>query len=236
MSNITTINLTNGVPTGPTGGATVSTLDNLIGTAGAPAANVQSMQGVSGGTPLPVSATALPLPTGAAQETGGNLATIATAQGAGGTGISQPSGGSGILGWLSGIYNALAGTLTVAIGAASGSGGVASTYRLLSAAASTNATNVKGSAGRIYQIIGYNAANALRYLKLYNKAAAPTVGTDTPVKTIALPPQSAFVIDNADLGRYFSTGISFALTVNVADSDTTALTAGDVVALNVDYA
>jgi hypothetical protein len=48
-----------------------------------------------------------------ALETGGNLATVANAQGAGGTGISEPVGGSGILGWLSGIYHALIGTLTV---------------------------------------------------------------------------------------------------------------------------
>lgn len=57
-------------------------------------------------------AATVPLPSGAAQETG-NLATIATAQGAGGTGISQPTGGSGLLGWLSGIYKAITGTLTV---------------------------------------------------------------------------------------------------------------------------
>ena len=37
----------------------------------------------------------------------GYLNTVATAQGAGATGITQPSGGSGILGWLSGIFNKL---------------------------------------------------------------------------------------------------------------------------------
>lgn len=60
----------------------------------------------SAGTNLNTSALAL--------ETGGNLATVATAQGAAGTGIAQPTGGSGILGWLSGIYKATTGTLTVA--------------------------------------------------------------------------------------------------------------------------
>jgi hypothetical protein len=57
------------------------------------------------GTNLNTSALAL--------ETGGNLATIATAQGAGGTGISEPTGGTGILGWLSGIYKALTSALSV---------------------------------------------------------------------------------------------------------------------------
>jgi len=55
------------------------------------------------------------LPANAAQEAGGNLAAIASVQGVGGTGISPPSGGSGILGFLSGIYNRLASTLTVSI-------------------------------------------------------------------------------------------------------------------------
>lgn len=47
------------------------------------------------------------LPPNAAQESGGNLATVASAQGASGTGITQPTGGSGILGWLSGCYSFL---------------------------------------------------------------------------------------------------------------------------------
>lgn len=36
-----------------------------------------------------------------------NSEAILTAQGVSGTGITQPTGGSGILGWLSGIYNSL---------------------------------------------------------------------------------------------------------------------------------
>lgn len=108
--------------------------------------------------------------------------------------------------------------------------------RLISAAASTNGTSVKGSAGNVFRIRGYNAAAALRYLKLYNKASAPTVGTDVPVLTIALPPTAAFDFDlgGAD-GHYFSAGIAYAITGAAADNDTTALTAGDVTALNITY-
>ena len=57
MANITTVNLTSGVPTGPTGAATVSTLDNLIGTTVAPCANIQTIQGNAGGTAVPISGT-----------------------------------------------------------------------------------------------------------------------------------------------------------------------------------
>ena len=62
----------------------------------------------------PISAVSLPLPSNAAQETGGNLATIAAAQGNAGSGITIPTGGLGILGWLSGIYNRLAGVVLAA--------------------------------------------------------------------------------------------------------------------------
>ncbi len=105
-----------------------------------------------------------------------------------------------------------------------------STSRIVSAAASTNATSAKASGGVLNGVIGYNAAAAGRYLKFYNKAAAPTVGTDVPILTFYLPPGAAFALD---LECYFSTGIAYALTTGSADSDTAALTAGDVLGLNV---
>lgn len=108
------------------------------------------------------------------------------------------------------------------------------TNRLLSAAASTNATNVKGSAGDLFKIKGRNTAAAARYLKLYNKATAPTVGTDTPVQTYFLAAGADFEI-TFDTPYYFSLGIGFGLTVNAADADTTALTAGDIVCQNIVY-
>jgi hypothetical protein len=62
MANLTSVDLTNGVPSAGTG--TVSTLDNLIGSAGTPAGRVLSVQGAPSGTPLGVSA-ATPLPVSA---------------------------------------------------------------------------------------------------------------------------------------------------------------------------
>lgn len=106
--------------------------------------------------------------------------------------------------------------------------------RIPSAAASTNATVAKASAGDIHRVIGYNAAAAVRYLKLYNKATAPTVGTDTPVLTLPLKPLEHF---NIEIGGYnCSAGIGYALTTGAADADTAAVTAADIVGLNVIYA
>lgn len=118
---------------------------------------------------------------------------------------------------------------------ASATGGIPFTKRLLAAAASTNATLVKATQGRVYGIRGHNANAAVRYLKLYDKATAPTVGTDTPRATYALKASDTFTINWSDLGLKFTNGIGFALTVNGADTDTTALTANDIVGLNIDY-
>lgn len=106
--------------------------------------------------------------------------------------------------------------------------------RILTAAASTNATLAKAKPGKLFFIRGLNAAAATRYIKLYNKASAPTVGTDVPIRTLAIPASSAFVL-SWDGGLTFPTGIAYALTTGVADADTGALTAGDILALNVEY-
>lgn len=110
-----------------------------------------------------------------------------------------------------------------------------SVHRLVSAAASTNATSVKATAGRVLMIRGYNAKAAVCYLKLYNKASAPTVGTDIPFMTIPLKASDVFNIDFENFGLNFSTGIAYAITGAAADADTTALVAADVVGLGVVY-
>jgi hypothetical protein len=112
----------------------------------------------------------------------------------------------------------------------SGSGGQ-SISRVISAA-STNATSAKGSAGKVYTIIATNINAAVRYLKLYNKASSPTVGTDTPVFTIAIPGNTAgagIVISFGDTGVNFATGIAYAITTGVADADTGAVAANEIV-------
>jgi hypothetical protein len=115
------------------------------------------------------------------------------------------------------------------------SGATTSTSVLPSAAASTNATSVKASAGTLMHIIGYNAAAATRYVKIYDKASAPTVGTDTPVLTFAVPATTAFSLD-FPFGVRLATGIAYAMTTGAPHADTGALTAGDILGLNVIYA
>ena len=107
--------------------------------------------------------------------------------------------------------------------------------RLMSSAATTNATLAKNSAGDLKKITGLKATAVNCFLKIYNKASAPTVGTDTPVFTLPLMASSAFNFDFGD-GYYFSTGIAWAITLLSTDADTTAIAAGDVLALTIAYA
>ena len=108
-------------------------------------------------------------------------------------------------------------------------------HRLVQSLASTNALLVKAGATRVARVVGYNAKATVVFLKLYNKASAPTVGTDVPVLTFALKPQFNFDISAEALGFNFATGCSYCITAGAADTDTTAIAAGDVLGLNIIY-
>jgi hypothetical protein len=99
-------------------------------------------------------------------------------------------------------------------------------------AATTNATVVKASAGKLGGWFLSNVNASPRYLKVYNKATSPTVGTDVPVLTIIIPGNTAGAGANLEStnGLLFSTGISFAITTGVADNDATAVAANELVA------
>ena len=93
-------------------------------------------------------------------------------------------------------------------------------------AGSTNATSLKASAGQVYNVcLNSNAAYPV-YLKLYNKASAPTVGTDTPVKILEAQAGVPICL-NSEEGFAFGTGIAWALTKGITDADTTAVLASD---------
>lgn len=92
--------------------------------------------------------------------------------------------------------------------------------------ASTNATSTKNTAGTVYGIDLFNNTASTVYLKLYNKASAPTVGTDTPFITIPVAAGAFLTINFGRLGRRMGTGIAWAMTGAAADSDTTAVAAG----------
>lgn len=94
-------------------------------------------------------------------------------------------------------------------------------------AASTNATNIKAAAGLLGGYTFYNTTVSPKYVKLYNKASAPTVGTDTPFMTLPIPANGGREISFA-IPITMSVGISYAITGGVADTDTAAVAVDDV--------
>jgi hypothetical protein len=95
-------------------------------------------------------------------------------------------------------------------------------------AASTNATSVLAAPGFLYSLLASNQSGSTRFIKLYDLAAAPTVGTDVPVLTVPVAASACVVIALGSFGIAFANGIAYAITANVADSDTTAIGAGDI--------
>lgn len=104
--------------------------------------------------------------------------------------------------------------------------GAASKFHLVSAA-TTNATVVKASAGRIVSWRVSNTNAAWRYVKLHNSATTPTAGTGV-VETIAVPPNST-VTGTIVQGSGFSTGIGITTVTGASDSDNTAVGANDLI-------
>lgn len=95
--------------------------------------------------------------------------------------------------------------------------------------ATTNATVVKASPGDLYEVSLTNNTAAAKFFKFYNKASAPTVGTDVPIFTISIPVNSQLSFEFGGQGKRFNLGIAYAITNLQPVSDTTAIAAGDVI-------
>ncbi len=93
--------------------------------------------------------------------------------------------------------------------------------------------NIKSTAGQIYGWYLFNNAATVRYIKLYNKAKAPSVGADTPAMTIPLPSGAAANVI-VPSGIAFSHGIGIAATTGVGDGNVGMPAANEVV-VNIIY-
>lgn len=95
--------------------------------------------------------------------------------------------------------------------------------------ASTNATSVKGSQGTVNSIMLANSHATLpRFFKLFNKATAPTVNTDTPTHTFAIPPLGNVIVPILPGFIPFATGIAYCIVDIMADTGQAAIAANEV--------
>lgn len=99
----------------------------------------------------------------------------------------------------------------------------------IQSAASTNLTNVKAAPGLYYGATVFNAGASIAYLKLYDKASAPVLGTDVPFATFPLAANAQCGLDSVIIvGKTLVNGLSYAITAGGADTDSTAVALNQV--------
>ena len=105
----------------------------------------------------------------------------------------------------------------------------------LVSAATTNATVVKASAGKVYVIQAFNTNAEERYLKFHNTASTPTAGSGV-VWSVLIPGSTtgAGVVTSMENGLEFSAGIGITLVTGIANTDATAVAASEIV-VNIGY-
>lgn len=100
--------------------------------------------------------------------------------------------------------------------------------------ASTNSTLVSGAGQNILKwVVASNNTGTVNWLKFYNKATAPTCGTDIPVLTVMVPTNATGggVTPVGFDDTRFPLGIGFCLTALQADNDTGVATVGIVISI-----
>jgi hypothetical protein len=101
-----------------------------------------------------------------------------------------------------------------------------SIFHLVSAA-TTNATNVKASAGQVYGWYIYNSNAAARKVAFHNTAGTPTAGASVSY-AIVIPPSSAANVEYTT-GIAFATGIAITTVTDLTDAGATAVAASDLI-------
>lgn len=112
---------------------------------------------------------------------------------------------------------------------------VPATPYFVNSAASTNGALILTGTSNVSSFYATNEGATAAYIKLYNKATAPTVGTDVPEMTIPVPGAAAVsgvpgvaTIPIGFHGFRFALGLGIAITRNAVHTDTTAIGAGEV--------
>lgn len=98
------------------------------------------------------------------------------------------------------------------------------------AAASTNSTSVKGSAGNVYGYTLLNTTSTIYYLRMYNSSSAPTCSSATGfVESIPIPHNSgngAGIELPTFVPQGFTTGIGYCITGGAGSTDNTNAAVG----------
>ena len=99
----------------------------------------------------------------------------------------------------------------------------------INSAATTNGQSIARRGTEVFSLTAFNNGGAIAYIKLYNTAVGtgPVVGTDTPYMIFAVPAGGNLQVERLK-GVQYPAGLGLAITNLPADSDTTAVVAGQV--------
>lgn len=127
----------------------------------------------------------------------------------------------------------ISGTVTATVTAGTVNPVVPATPYFVNSAATTNGALVLTGTSNVSSFYATNEGATAAYVKLYNKATAPTVGTDVPEMIIHVPAAVGGVpgVANLDTGFHgfrFALGLGIAITRNAVHTDTTAIGAAEV--------
>ena len=124
------------------------------------------------------------------------------------------------------------GTLTTATAVTTvttaGTPAVPATPYFVNSANSTNGALVLTGTSGLQAFFASNIGASDAFVKLYNKATAPTVGTDVPEMVVKVPANGQVELTPGFNGYRFTLGLGIAITGAAADADTTAVAAGQV--------
>jgi hypothetical protein len=99
---------------------------------------------------------------------------------------------------------------------------------IINSAATTNVQLVLTGTSGLQAFYASNTGASDAFVKLYNKATAPTVGTDVPAMVVRVPAGGQVELTPGFNGYRFALGLGLAITGLAADADTTAVAAGQV--------
>jgi hypothetical protein len=163
-------------------------------------------------------------------QVGGNA--VSAGNGASGTGVLRvtvANDSTGVVGLNSG---------TNTIGSVSlvpkTSGGTTPYSYIAAASANQDSQNITTAASQLYGVCLYNNVASARYVKIYDKATGPTSGDTPKLRFILNGTQGAGSCRDFTNGVAFANGIAIRITTGIADSDTGAATANDVI-VNAEY-
>ena len=117
---------------------------------------------------------------------------------------------------------------TVTTVTTAGTPAVPATPYFVNSANSTNGALVLTGTSGLQAFFASNVGASDAFVKLYNKATAPTVGTDVPEMVIKVPANGQVELTPGFIGYRFALGLGIAITGAAADADTTAVAVGQV--------